>query len=69
MASTIPTERWRKILAEMGAGFSDEDRQIVQLLRTGLTQAQVGVKIGLNRSAVWRRARAIGKLVSTADQM
>jgi DNA-binding NarL/FixJ family response regulator len=68
MAARISPEQWAQILTNQRLLLSDEDQAIVRLLSSGLTQKQAGANLGLNRSAVWRRARALGRLVNILDE-
>jgi hypothetical protein len=46
--------------------LSDEDRKIAESLAQGKTQAAIAVDLGLHRSAVWRRVKAIAARRRTA---
>jgi len=51
--------QWRALLDTAGDGLSHEEKDIAELLAQGKTQAAVGAQLGLHRSAVWRKAKAI----------
>ena len=52
---------WQTILNTQGSGMSEEERTIVSLLAQGATQPEIGRRLGLHRSAVWRRIKALRK--------
>ncbi|MBK9114538.1 MAG: helix-turn-helix domain-containing protein [Betaproteobacteria bacterium] len=39
--------------------LSNEERKIAELIAQGKTQAEIAGQLGLHRSAVWRRVKAI----------
>jgi DNA-binding CsgD family transcriptional regulator len=57
-AQLTPTE-WRALVDAAGDQLSDEERMIAELLAQEKTQAAIAVQLGLHRSAVWRRAKAM----------
>jgi DNA-binding NarL/FixJ family response regulator len=47
------------LLNSEGAQLSDEERGLAERFAQGETQTAIAAQLGLNRSAVWRRAKAI----------
>jgi len=55
-----PTE-WQTLIETLGDQLSAEEKAIAEMLAQEKTQAAIGAQMGLHRSAVWRRAKAIAK--------
>jgi len=55
-----PTE-WQTLIETIGDQLSAEEKAIAEMLAQEKTQAAIGAQMGLHRSAVWRRAKAIAK--------
>lgn len=55
----LTASEWRALLDAVGTVLSDEERKIAESLAQGKTQAAIAVQLGLHRSAVWRRVKAI----------
>lgn len=51
------TSGWQTLLRS--DTLSAAERRLVELLAEGHSQAAVGAQLGLSRSAVWHRAKAI----------
>ena len=57
---------WQAILESQEGQLSAEERSIVALLAQGETQPAIGRKLGLHRSAVWRRIKALRKRLQSS---
>jgi DNA-binding CsgD family transcriptional regulator len=55
----LTASEWRALLDAASNELSDEEKKITESLAQGKTQAAIAVQLGLHRSAVWRRAKAI----------
>jgi len=50
---------WKAIAGRAGEEFSDEEREIIRLLASGLSTPSIAKALGTNRSAIWRKVRKI----------
>lgn len=57
----VKTEQWRQLQSDLQGQLSDEDSRILALLAEGKTQPEIGRRLGLHRSAVWRRVSKLKK--------
>lgn len=59
--SHLSRAEWQALIEVSSNQLSPEERSIAVMLAQGKTQAAVAVQLGLHRSAVWRRAKAMAK--------
>ena len=56
-------ETWADARRQLQGRLSDEEDQIVALLAEGKTQRDIGARLDLHRSAVWRRVNKLKKRI------
>ena len=59
MASERSRAEWSEVAERLGSDVNPDERRLLTLLRDGKTQPEIAAELGLHRSAVWRRVRAL----------
>lgn len=59
----LTADRWSAALNDLRGKTTPEEESILQLLAKGVTQPSIGKRLGLHRSAVWRRVRRLRLLL------
>jgi DNA-binding CsgD family transcriptional regulator len=55
----VTASEWQALLATARGDLSDQEREIARLLAEGKTQVAIAGQLGIHRSAVWRRVKAM----------
>lgn len=63
--SHLTPAEWQALIESIGVQLSAEENSIAGMLAQGKTQSAIAAQLGLHRSAVWRRAKAMVKRQET----
>jgi predicted DNA-binding protein (UPF0251 family) len=62
------TVEWKRAIMVLEGKMAEDEASVLGLLADGLTQPEIGVQLGMHRSAVWRRVKKLRVLIAQATE-